>query len=104
VCVCVLHLPHYFYTLQDYDSPCLKTKKHWISFTSPEFFLEVDQILAQMEMVGAAGSENDHVLHYKEADKIKVLKGPILCNSCGLEVVDMKRLKEHIHECTRVGR
>jgi hypothetical protein len=55
-----------------------------------------------MEMVETPGSENEHVLHYKEADKINVLKGPTLCNSCGLEVGDMKRLKEHIHECTGV--
>lgn len=31
----------------DFDSPCLKTRKHWISFTNKDFFLEIDEIITK---------------------------------------------------------
>lgn len=85
--------------MQDYDSPCLKTKKHWLSFTSPDFFLDVDRVLEQMEKAGASGNESEYVLHYSEAVKLQLLKGPLRCHSCGLEAGGMEQLKIHIRRC-----
>lgn len=40
--------------LQDFDSPGLKNKKHWNSFTSA-FFLDADWVLGQLRSTGGAG-------------------------------------------------
>lgn len=51
----------------DFDSPCLKTRKHWISFTNKDFFLEVDDFI-------------DCPLQYEVEDKRKLLKNaPLMC-------------------------
>ena len=36
---------------QDFDSPCLKNKKHWNSFTT-EFFLSHQDVVSQLETNG----------------------------------------------------
>ena len=54
----------------DFDSPCLKTRKHWISFTNKDFFLEVDNFI-------------DYPLQYEVEDKRKLLKSaPLMCPRC----------------------
>jgi hypothetical protein len=47
----------FFFTVglstQDFDSPCLKNKKHWNSFTAP-FFVHAAALLAQLEQGASA--------------------------------------------------
>ena len=72
---------------QDFDSPCLKTKKHWNSFTS-EFFIDAEEILNILERAGKV-----------EFDKGKyeaILKRPLKCHICHKDLQNIPKLKSHI--------
>ena len=74
---------------QDFDSPCLKNKKHWNSFTTEFFIYAVDVI----EMLGSDGKV--------ELDKAKyesLLKEPLKCHVCGAALANMPALKVHIRQ------
>lgn len=74
---------------QDFDSPCLKNKKHWNSFTS-EFFKDAEEINSILENEGRV-----------EFDKTKfeeMLKLPLKCHVCHLPLQNMPKLKEHIRK------
>ncbi|PRP87894.1 putative aprataxin [Planoprotostelium fungivorum] len=43
-----LNLVHMHVISQDFDSPCIKNKKHWNSFTTP-FFVQADQFIEMLE-------------------------------------------------------
>lgn len=83
---------------QDFDSPCLKTKKHWNSFTTP-FFLDVDWVMEQLEHGSGGGKAR---LEYSLSEKEALLKGPLRCHKCGVELSNMPKLKEHIRKCTKM--
>lgn len=74
---------------QDFDSPCLKNKKHWNSFTST-FFLEADWVIAELEKKGCV-----------QLDKTRyeaMLKKPLKCHVCGALPANMPKLKAHIKQ------
>ena len=74
---------------QDLDSPCLKHKKHWNSFTTG-FFIDAEEIIAMLESKGRV-----------EIDRAKyeaLLKTPLQCHVCHVELPNMPRLKEHIRK------
>ncbi|WPT17928.1 LOW QUALITY PROTEIN: Lipoamide acyltransferase component of branched-chain alpha-keto acid dehydrogenase complex [Picochlorum sp. SENEW3] len=61
---------------KDFDSECLKTKKHWTAFTNPQFFLNVDDVLAQFERGIPA-------LDYNVEEKNALLRNtPLTCPVC----------------------
>ena len=85
---------------KDYDSPSLKTKKHWNSFTTP-FFLDVDWVLGQLEAeAGGSGGGPGH-LEYNVAAKEALLKGPLVCHRCKALCSNMPKLKDHIKACSK---
>ena len=74
---------------QDFDSPCLKNKKHWNSFTSA-FFLEADWVIAELEKKGCV-----------QVDKARyeaMLKEPLKCHVCGAMPANIPKLKAHIKQ------
>ncbi|OPJ67409.1 aprataxin [Patagioenas fasciata monilis] len=73
---------------QDFDSPALKTKKHWNSFTT-DYFLDSQEVL---EMVRSKGKVmvKDHVS--------ELLKLPLRCHRCKQQLSTIPQLKEHLRK------
>ena len=73
---------------QDFDSICLKTKKHWNSFTS-DFFIDSQQIIKMLK------SQNK-----VEIDRGKyeaLLKADLVCHRCKHNPKNMPALVQHIN-------
>ncbi|NXX60135.1 APTX protein, partial [Scopus umbretta] len=73
---------------QDFDSPSLKTKKHWNSFTT-DYFLNSQDVI---EMVRSKGKVmvKDHVS--------ELLKLPLRCHCCKQQLSTIPQLKEHLRK------
>ncbi|NXU95357.1 APTX protein, partial [Xiphorhynchus elegans] len=73
---------------QDFDSPALKTKKHWNSFTT-DYFLNSQDVI---EMVRSKGKVmvKDHVS--------ELLKLPLRCHRCKQQLSTIPQLKEHLRK------
>ncbi|XP_009480140.2 aprataxin isoform X1 [Pelecanus crispus] len=73
---------------QDFDSPALKTKKHWNSFTT-DYFLNSQDVI---EMVRSKGKVmvKDHVS--------ELLKLPLRCHCCKQQLSTIPQLKEHLRK------
>ncbi|KAM6226822.1 aprataxin isoform 1-T1 [Spheniscus humboldti] len=73
---------------QDFDSPALKTKKHWNSFTT-DYFLNSEDVI---EMVRNNGKVivKDHVS--------ELLKLPLRCHRCKQQLSTIPQLKEHLRK------
>ncbi|NXG53635.1 APTX protein, partial [Psilopogon haemacephalus] len=71
---------------QDFDSPALKTKKHWNSFTT-DYFLKSEDVI---EMVRSKGKVlvGDHIS--------ECLKLPLRCHHCKQQLSTMPQLKVHL--------
>ncbi|XP_071798361.1 aprataxin-like [Asterias amurensis] len=72
---------------QDFDSPSLKTKKHWNSFTSA-YFVDSKEVIDQLEKEGKVDTSS------KNPDAL--LKLPLRCHVCKLELGNIPKLKAHI--------
>ncbi|XP_060915093.1 aprataxin isoform X2 [Labrus mixtus] len=71
---------------QDFDSPCLKNKKHWNSFTT-DYFIESHDVIQMLETDGkVAVTEGTSEL----------LKLPLRCHMCRKELPTIPALKEHL--------
>ena len=79
------------HSLQDFDSPWLKTKKHWNSFTTG-FFLELSKVQQNLRAAGK--------LHIDVGEMKTLLKKELRCNKCSLAQKTMPQLKVHIATCT----
>lgn len=73
--------------MQDYDSPCLKHKKHWNSFTT-DFFLDLSCVIAQLSDSGQ--------LKIDVQAAQAMLKQDLHCHVCLQKVRNMPTLKAHI--------
>lgn len=73
---------------QDYDSPCLKTKKHWNSFTT-EYLIPSGMVVKELESSGkfrlASPTEGKSLLD-------RALK----CHKCAFTPKNMPDLKQHL--------
>ncbi|XP_013396967.1 aprataxin [Lingula anatina] len=72
---------------QDFDSPCLKTKKHWNSFTS-EYFIDSSDVIKQLEEKGSVKVDTGKFEGY--------LKQALKCHVCKKDFKTMPALKSHI--------
>jgi len=72
---------------EDFDSDCLKTKKHWNSFTNEYFVLSQD-LIRLVEEKGCA--EFDRQKH------LDLLKESLRCHVCRKDMSTMPALKSHI--------
>ncbi|XP_046520669.1 aprataxin isoform X2 [Equus quagga] len=73
---------------QDFDSPCLKNKKHWNSFNT-EYFLESQAVI---EMVQEAGRVT------VRDGMPELLKLPLRCHGCQQLLPSIPQLKEHLRK------
>ncbi|CAG5928514.1 unnamed protein product [Menidia menidia] len=71
---------------QDFDSPCLKNKKHWNSFTT-DYFIDSHEIIQMLEANGK--------VTVKEGAS-ELLKLPLCCHVCRKELQTIPALKEHL--------
>ena len=85
---------------KDYDSPCLKHKKHWNSFTT-KFFLDADWVLKQLELLDTS-QDGGGYLEYDLEEKKALEKGPMKCPKCQISLSGMPAVKAHVPICTAV--
>nr|XP_040042671.1 aprataxin isoform X3 [Gasterosteus aculeatus aculeatus] len=71
---------------QDFDSPCLKNKKHWNSFTT-DYFMESQDVIQMLETNGR--------VNVKEGTS-ELLKLPLRCHMCRKDIPTIPALKEHL--------
>ena len=76
---------------QDFDSPCLKTKKHWNSFTT-EYFVSSDTVLDLLTQKGSCTS----VQNSNDKGKKELLGRDLQCNQCTFKPKNMPDLKTHL--------
>ncbi|KAG2495217.1 hypothetical protein HYH03_006823 [Edaphochlamys debaryana] len=87
---------HLHVVSQDFDSPALKNKKHWNTFTT-EFFLPFAAVEAQVRERGQ--------LALISAAEEKRLEGlDLRCHGCGQPLRTIPDLKKHIVACESVKR
>jgi len=72
---------------QDFDSACLKTKKHWNSFTT-DFFIDSQQIIKMLK------SQNNVKLDRGKYETL--LKSDLVCHKCKHRPKNMPTLVQHI--------
>ena len=75
---------------QDFDSPSLKTKQHWNSFTTPFFRLLAD-VKAELQAKGKISID--------AAAAEALLKTDLKCHWCKAVMRNMPTLKAHIVSC-----
>ncbi|XP_051876508.1 aprataxin isoform X2 [Pristis pectinata] len=73
---------------QDFDSPCLKTKKHWNSFNT-DYFVESQVVMKMVE-------QNGKVIVKDEMPEL--LKMPLMCHVCRQQLSTIPQLKEHLRK------
>lgn len=71
----------------DFCSPCLKTKKHWNSFTT-RFFIPSSDFIKMVQ--------NDTHLKLDRAEYLELLKSDLKCHRCQLGFKTMPNLKSHL--------
>ncbi|XP_053559200.1 aprataxin isoform X2 [Bombina bombina] len=71
---------------QDFDSPCLKNKKHWNSFTT-DYFIESEDVI---EMIKTKGKV------FVKDGMSELLKLPLQCHVCKQQQSTIPQLKEHL--------
>jgi len=75
---------------QDFDSPSMKKKVHWNSFTT-EFFIDALAFIGQLNSKGR--------IEFDKARYSEFVKQPLRCHRCGEEQRNMPALKRHIANC-----
>lgn len=73
---------------QDFNSPGLKNKKHWNSFTSV-FFLDSLDVMEEIDQHGSAAISSDE----------KLLAMELRCHRCRSAHPNIPKLKSHISSC-----
>ncbi|KAL4216894.1 hypothetical protein ACF0H5_023355 [Mactra antiquata] len=74
---------------QDFNSPCLKTKKHWNSFTS-DYFVDSKDVIKTLE--------KDGKVVYDLKENQAFLSQDLRCHVCKKPQKNMPTLKEHIKQ------
>ncbi|KAM4054058.1 aprataxin isoform 1-T2 [Anomaloglossus baeobatrachus] len=73
---------------QDFDSPCLKNKKHWNSFTT-DYFVESEEVMDMIKLQGKVTVRDG---------ASELLKSSLQCNVCKIQQATMPQLKEHLRK------
>ncbi|KAL5004533.1 hypothetical protein ScPMuIL_017989 [Solemya velum] len=82
-----MSLLHMHVISQDFDSPCLKNKKHWNSFTT-EYFVDSSDIIKQLQERGRVELDTSR---FQE-----MLKRNLRCHVCKKDLPTIPALKTHI--------
>ena len=76
---------------QDFDSPCLKTKKHWNSFNT-SYFMPLDYVRDLLIKYGNLKKAEIQI------DKDDLLKKDLQCNQCDMKPNNMPELILHLKQ------
>lgn len=76
----------------DFDSPALKTKRHWNSFNSP-FFLPPSTIIQSLQV--------SQRIQFDKITYEAYLEGPLKCHRCQQTLPTIPALKAHIASCSK---
>ena len=79
---------HMHVVSQDFDSPCLKHKKHWNSFTS-DFFLDADTVIGILRDKGKVELDVKGIYE-------PMLSLPLKCHVCHRAMGNMPKLRDHL--------
>ncbi|KEG10257.1 aprataxin [Trypanosoma grayi] len=80
----------------DFDSPCLKSKKHYNTFATP-FFLPADRVVEDLE-------RNDCVTLNRDVAALKSMEEQApCCMWCNKSEAGMPQLKAHLLRCPKSG-
>lgn len=71
----------------DFDSDCLKTKKHWNSFNT-DYFISSSDVMSRLEEKGEVAYDRDRYM--------ALLKQNLKCHKCDEELKTIPALKLHI--------
>ncbi|KAM3939210.1 aprataxin isoform 2-T2 [Leptodactylus fuscus] len=71
---------------QDFDSSCLKNKKHWNSFTT-DYFLDSKDVMDMVQLKGKVMVKDG---------ASELLKSSLQCNVCKIQQATIPQLKEHL--------
>lgn len=82
-----LHQLHMHVISTDFDSPCLKTKAHYNSFTTP-FLRPPEAVIHELEQDGEVDYSDDEVAAFH--------RQPLVCLNCGQPLQTMPLLKQHL--------
>ena len=89
---------HLHLVSDDFRSDCIKTKKHWLSFTT-DFFVAPSQVEALLRDRDRAAAPSvplgDKALGTEE-DREAHLNGPLRCHVCATQLKNMPALKAHL--------
>lgn len=72
---------------QDFNSPSLKTKKHWNSFTT-EYFVDSHALIKMLQ--------DDGKVQFDTSKYLEILKKDLRCHVCNKSIPTMPALKSHI--------
>lgn len=75
----------------DFNSPSLKSKKHWNSFNSP-FFIPPSHIIQKLQ--------KGESITFDKGIYEAYVDGPMKCHRCGTPLSNMPSLKNHIATCS----
>lgn len=88
---------------RDFDSSCLKNKKHWNSFNT-EYFIPLDKLIEAVK--AAKGASKTAVLERfrlgRRDDLEAMLKKDLRCHKCRADVKNMPDLKRHLETSHKV--
>lgn len=73
---------------KDFISPCLKTKKHWNSFTT-KLFLDYDKVYEELKKNGA-------IERISSTEAKELESSPLICNQCNYQAKTIPNLKDHL--------
>jgi hypothetical protein len=82
---------HLHVVSRDFDSPCLKHKKHWNSFNTGAF-KHLDDVVKELQQSGRVDIDSE------EAQRL--LKQDYKCHVCGVKRGNLAKLKLHIQQHT----
>ncbi|CAH2091060.1 unnamed protein product [Euphydryas editha] len=83
-----MHRLHMHVISTDMNSPCLKTKIHWNSFTT-SFFILYEDLINNLTKDGCIEKMSN------ETHK-SLMSTPLKCNQCSFEPKNMPQLKQHL--------
>ena len=87
---------------QDFDSNCLKNKKHWNSFNT-DYFIEIDSLIRHLTEDLENGSKDYFATDkFGLKDRVKLdafLNAPLKCHKCEHIPKNLPALKKHLTDC-----
>jgi aprataxin len=80
----------------DFQSDCLKNKKHWNSFTTP-YFIHLDPLISHLDSLKEEDYFKQDKFNLNNKSKLEsYLKMDLKCHVCHMAQSNMPNLKKHL--------